>query len=52
MMEPIWPTESKSLDSIAIMVTANTKPAVVTTLPDLATALIRPVFKPALLSSR
>ncbi|SIN59426.1 Uncharacterised protein [Mycobacteroides abscessus subsp. abscessus] len=37
---------------MAIIVVANTMPAVVTTLPELATARIRPVLSPALLSSR
>ncbi|SII12226.1 Uncharacterised protein [Mycobacteroides abscessus subsp. abscessus] len=52
MMEPSWPTDSRSLESMAIIVVANTMPAVVTTLPELATARIRPVLSPALLSSR
>ncbi|SKX34733.1 Uncharacterised protein [Mycobacteroides abscessus subsp. massiliense] len=52
IMDPSWPTDNRSLESMAIIVVANTMPAVVTTLPELATALIKPVFSPALLSSR
>lgn len=52
MVAPNWPTDIKSLESMAIMVTAKTIPAVVTTFPELATARMSPVLSPAALSSK
>ena len=50
-VDPIWPMVRRSLESMASMVNANTRPADVTTPPVLPSARINPVLRPAWISS-